>query len=78
MLADGVMKVTDRLEVHVLARTPGELATRHTSGAKFVAFLKNIATNQPRGKDILVIAYNLSTRESNWNHGFLHEKRAIT
>ena len=38
----------------------GKTAARHTS-AEFVAFLADIVVNQPRGKEIHVIADNLSS-----------------
>ena len=41
----------------------GKTAERHTS-AEFVAFLTDIVVNQPRGKEILVIADNLSAHKS--------------
>ncbi len=41
----------------------GKTATRHTS-AEFVAFLTDIVANQPRGKQIHVIADNLSAHKS--------------
>jgi transposase len=41
----------------------GKTAARHTS-AEFVAFLADIAVNQPRGKEIHVIADNLSTHKT--------------
>jgi transposase len=41
----------------------GKTAARHTS-AEFVAFLTDIVANQPRGKEIRVIADNLSAHKS--------------
>jgi len=41
----------------------GKTAVRHTS-AEFVAFLNDIVANQPRGKEIHVIADNLSAHKS--------------
>ena len=41
----------------------GKTATRHTS-AEFIAFLTDIVINQPRGKEIHVIADNLSAHKS--------------
>jgi transposase len=41
----------------------GKTAARHTS-AEFVAFLADIVANQPRGKEIHVIADNLSAHKS--------------
>ena len=41
----------------------GKTASRHTS-AEFVAFLTDIVANQPRGKEIHVIADNLSAHKS--------------
>ena len=41
----------------------GKTAARHTS-AEFVAFLTDIVANQPRGKEIHVIADNLSAHKS--------------
>ena len=41
----------------------GKTAERHTS-AEFVAFLTDIVINQPRGKEIHVIADNLSAHKS--------------
>jgi transposase len=42
----------------------GKTAARHTS-AEFVAFLADIVANQPRGKEIHVIADNLSAHKTN-------------
>ena len=44
----------------------GKTAARHTS-AEFVAFLADIVANQPRGKEIRVIADNLSAHKSRWS-----------
>src|SRR5438105_511908 len=41
----------------------GKTAVRHTS-AEFVAFLTELVLNQPRGKEIHVIADNLSTHKT--------------
>jgi len=41
----------------------GKTAARHTS-AEFVAFLTDIVVNQPRGKEIHVIADNLSAHKT--------------
>jgi DDE superfamily endonuclease len=41
----------------------GKTGARHTS-AEFVAFLTDIFANQPRGKEIHVIADNLSAHKS--------------
>jgi transposase len=53
----------------------GKTAARHTS-AEFVAFLSDIVANQPRGKDIHVIADNLSAHKSRPVQEFLdsHQK----
>ena len=48
----------------------GKTATRHTS-AEFVAFLADIVVNQPRGKEIHVIADNLSTHKTDQVTAFL-------
>lgn len=48
----------------------GKTAQRHTS-AEFVAFLADIVTNQPRGKEIHVIADNLSAHKSQAVKDFL-------
>jgi transposase len=48
----------------------GKTATRHTS-AEFVAFLADILINQPRGKEIHVIADNLSAHKSGSVKDFL-------
>jgi transposase len=50
----------------------GKTATRHTS-AEFVAFLTDIVTHQPRGKEIHVIADNLSTHKTKQVAAFLEE-----
>jgi transposase len=49
---------------------PGKTAARHTS-AEFVAFLTDIVINQPRGKEIHVIADNLSAHKSGLVKDFL-------
>src|SRR5881392_4465710 len=49
----------------------GKTAARHTS-AEFVAFLADIVVNQPRGKDIHVIADNLSAHKTGQVEDFLH------
>src|SRR5665213_2914252 len=48
----------------------GKTATRHTS-AEFVAFLTDIVVNQPRGKEIHVIADNLSAHKTKQVDAFL-------
>src|SRR5260370_11159080 len=48
----------------------GKTAARHTS-AEFVAFLTDIVANQPRGKEIHVIADNLSAHKSQPVKNFL-------
>jgi transposase len=50
----------------------GKTAARHTS-AEFVAFLADIVVNQPRGKEIHVIADNLSTHKTPQVVQFLSE-----
>jgi transposase len=50
----------------------GKTATRHTS-AEFVAFLTDIVANQPRGKEIHVIADNLSAHKTKQVDAFLAE-----
>jgi len=48
----------------------GKTATSHTS-AEFVAFLTDIVANQPRGKEIHVIADNLSAHKTKQVEAFL-------
>ena len=48
----------------------GKTALRHTS-AEFVAFLTDIVTNQPKGKEIHVIADNLSAHKTARVEAFL-------
>ena len=48
----------------------GKTAVRHTS-AEFVAFLADIVVNQPRGKEIHVIADNLSNHKTRQVDDFL-------
>jgi len=48
----------------------GKTAVRHTS-AEFVAFLADIVVNQPRGKEIHVIADNLSAHKTGQVDDFL-------
>jgi len=50
----------------------GKTTARHTS-AEFVAFLADIVANQPRGKEIHVIADNLSTHKTEQVAQFLAE-----
>jgi transposase len=50
----------------------GKTASRHTS-AEFVAFLTDIVVNQPRGKEIHVIADNLSAHKTGQVQTFLDE-----
>src|SRR5947208_13407985 len=54
----------------------GKTAGRHTS-AEFVAFLTDIAVNQPRGKEIHVIADNLSAHKTKRVDAFLAEHRNV-
>jgi len=54
----------------------GKTATRHTS-AEFVAPLTDIVANQPRGKEIHVIADNLSARKTKQVDAFLAARRSI-
>ncbi len=50
----------------------GKTAARHTS-AEFVAFLTDIVANQPKGKEIHVIADNLSAHKTKQVEQFLGE-----
>ncbi|HWL75561.1 MAG TPA: IS630 family transposase [Burkholderiaceae bacterium] len=50
----------------------GKTAQRHTS-AEFVAFLSDIVVNQPRGKEIHVIADNLSAHKTKRVDAFLDQ-----
>src|ERR1700728_640714 len=52
------------------AKCSGKTAARHTS-AEFVAFLADIVVNQPRGKEIHVIADNLSAHKTGQLDDFL-------
>jgi transposase len=54
----------------------GKTAARHTS-AESVAFLTDIVVNQPRGKDIHVIADNLSTHKTDRVAEFLDLHRNV-
>jgi len=55
----------------------GKTAARHTS-AEFVAFLTDIVASQPRGKEIHVIADNLSAHKTKLVQGFLAENPNVT
>ena len=55
----------------------GKTAARHTS-AEFVAFLTDIVTNQPRGKEIHVIADNLSAHKTAAVQEFLASHPKVT
>src|SRR6058998_1238781 len=54
----------------------GKTAERHTS-AEFVAFLTDIVVNQPKGKEIHVIADNLSAHKTKRVDAFLAEHRNV-
>jgi len=54
----------------------GKTAARHTS-AEFVAFLSDLVANQPRGKEIHVIADNLSAHKSQPVKNFLEAHRKV-
>src|SRR5436853_3746525 len=54
----------------------GKTAARHTS-AEFVAFLTDIVVNQPKGKEIHVIADNLSAHKTKRVDAFLAEHRNV-
>ena len=54
----------------------GKTAARHTS-AEFVAFLTDIVANQPRGKEIHVIADNLSAHKSQPVKDFLEAHKKV-
>jgi transposase len=54
----------------------GKTAARHTS-AEFVAFLTDIVVNQPRGRQIHVIADNLSTHKTEQVDAFLATHRNV-
>jgi len=54
----------------------GKTAARHTS-AEFVAFLTDIVANQPRGKEIHVIADNLSAHKSQTVKDFLNAHQKV-
>jgi len=59
------------------AKVLGKTAPRHTS-AEFVAFLTDHVVNQPHGKQIYVLADNLSAHKTTWvvcqSRGELHSK----
>ena len=54
----------------------GKTAERHTS-AEFVAFLTDIVVNQPRGKEIHVIADNLSAHKTKRVEEFLEQYPSV-
>jgi transposase len=54
----------------------GKTAARHTS-AEFVSFLTDIVANQPRGKEIHVIADNLSAHKTNLVDEFLTSHKSV-
>ena len=54
----------------------GKTAARHTS-AEFVAFLTDLVVNQPKGKEIHVIADNLSAHKTKQVDAFLAEHRNV-
>jgi transposase len=54
----------------------GKTAARHTS-AEFVAFLTDIVANQPKGKEIHVIADNLSAHKTKQVDEFIAEHRSV-
>ena len=54
----------------------GKTATRHTS-SEFVAFLSDLVANQPRGKEIHVIADNLSAHKTKAVAAFLDENPKV-
>ena len=54
----------------------GKTAARHTA-AEFVAFLTDLVANQPRGKEIHVIADNLSAHKSQPVKNFLEVHRKV-
>jgi len=54
----------------------GKTAARHTS-AEFIAFLTDIVANQPRGKEIHVIADNLSAHKTPRVEEFLQRHRNV-
>jgi transposase len=54
----------------------GKTAARHTS-AEFVAFLQDIVANQPKGKEIHVIADNLSAHKTKRVHDFLEANPTV-
>src|SRR5271154_3001541 len=54
----------------------GKTAARHTA-AEFVAFLSDLVANQPRGKEIHVIADNLSAHKSQPLKDFLESHRKV-
>src|SRR5205814_5908125 len=54
----------------------GKTAARHTS-AEFIAFLTDIVVNQRKGKEIHVIADNLSAHKTKQVDAFLAEHRNV-
>jgi hypothetical protein len=54
----------------------GKTAARHTS-VEFVAFLTAIVANQPRGKEIRVIADSLSAHKTERLEEFLERHRNV-
>src|SRR6202166_5110084 len=65
----GTLSLYAALDVKT-GKVQGKTAVRHTS-AEFVAFLTDIVINQPRGKEIHVIADNLSAHKSQTVKDFL-------
>ena len=59
-----------------IGETPGSAASRHTS-AEFDAFLTDIAVSQPHGKEIHVVADNVSAHRTVRVKEFLRTQRTV-
>lgn len=80
-LSGTALSITATLSLYAAFNTKtgevlGKTAARHTS-AEFVAFLTDIVVNQPRGKEIHVIADNLSAHKTGQVKDFLAAHRNV-
>src|ERR1700747_275271 len=61
----GTLSLYAALDVKT-GKVEGKTAKRHTS-TEFIAFLNQLVTSQPRGREIHVIADNLSAHKTRWD-----------
>ena len=72
---DGTLSLSDAFDMGI-GEAPDSAASRHTS-AEFNAFLTDIAVSQPRGREIHVVADNVSAERTVRVHELLRMHRTV-